>query len=437
MTKRFYIQLLALITLLCYPSHISADDYSLAPSIGRKVYVPIGAESAKGQLLVTNYGRTPVQNFTYKLSFQGTVLYEKKYVMKEPLRRMDVGTIAIDVPPDTKLSKTELQIEITKVNGEANTATFPYANLPRITVTQVAHRRIVVEEYTGMWCQYCPRGIALMKNLERNYPENFIGIAIHITDPLTCSDYAWNAATIQRYPTLQMNRSRLLSNFTAVTEFEEEMAMGADMDVDVTAQWDKAKENVTITPRVTFRTTPQGKPYAIAYVLTEDGKANTAWVQNNHYSGDNGLLGISTELDQFINSSRVLRGYPNDFTAVAARGVYNPGEEYLIKNPIEIDKPQSFNQVFNVSQIRLLHDKTKLKVCVLLINTANGQIENAAKCSITDAAPVGISPVKEGQNTAVEVARYTLDGRRLHAPQRGINLVKYSNGRVCKEVVSH
>ena len=100
MTKRFYIQLLALITLLCYPSNISADDYSLAPSTGRKVYVPIGAESAKGQLLVTNYGRTPVQNFTYKLSFQGTVLYEKKYVMKEPLRRMDVATIAIDVPPD-------------------------------------------------------------------------------------------------------------------------------------------------------------------------------------------------------------------------------------------------------------------------------------------------------------------------------------------------
>ena len=422
MTKRFYIQLLALITLLCYPSHISADDYSLAPSTGRKVYVPISAKSAKGQLLVTNYGRTSVQNFTYKLSFQGTVLYEKKYVMKEPLRRMDVATIAIDVPPDTKLSKTELQIEITKVNGE---------------VTQVAHRRIVVEEYTGMWCQYCPRGIALMKNLERNYPENFIGIAIHITDPLTCSDYAWNAAAIQRYPTLQMNRSRLLPNFTAVTEFEEEMAMGADMDVDVTAQWDKAKENVTITPRVTFRTTPQDKPYAIAYVLTEDGKANTAWVQNNHYSGDTGLLGISTELDQFINSPRALRGYPNDFTAVAARGVYNPSGEYLIKNPIEIDKPQSFNQVFNVSQIRLLHDKTKLKVCVLLINTANGQIENAAKCSITDADPAGISPVKEGQNTAVEVARYTLDGRRLHGPQRGINLVKYSNGRVCKEVVSH
>ena len=433
MTKRFYIQLLALITLLCYPSHISADDYSLAPSIGRKVYVPIGAESAKGQLLVTNYGRTPIQNFTYKLSFQGTVLYEKEYVMKEPLRRMDVATIATD----TKLSKTELQVEITKVNGEANTATFPYANLPRITVTQVAHRRIVVEEYTGMWCQYCPRGIALMKNLERNYPENFIGIAIHITDPLTCSDYAWNAAAIQRYPTLQMNRSRLLPNFTAVTEFEEEKAMGADMDVDVTAQWDKAKENVTITPRVTFRTTPQDKPYAIAYVLTEDGKANTAWVQNNHYSGDTGLLGISTELDQFINSPRALRGYPNDFTAVAARGVYNPSGEYLIKNPIEIDKPKSFNQVFNVSQIRLLHDKTKLKVCVLLINTANGQIENAAKCSINDADPAGISPVKEGQNTAVEVARYTLDGRRLHGPQRGINLVKYSNGRVCKEVVSH
>ena len=84
--------------------------------------------------------------------------------------------------------------------------------------------------------------------------------------------------------------------------------MGADMDVDVTAQWDKAKENVTITPRITFRTTPQGKPYAIAYVLTEDGKANTAWVQNNHYSGDTGLLGISTELDPVYQFSKGAKG---------------------------------------------------------------------------------------------------------------------------------
>ena len=33
-----------------------------------------------------------------------------------------------------------------------------------------------------------------------------------------------------------------------------------------------------------------------------------------------------------------------------------------------------------------------------------------------------------------EVARYTLDGRKLSAPQKGINIVKYADGRTVKVV---
>ena len=219
MLKTFYMQLLALIAILCYPINLSADDYSLAPSTGRKVYVPIHAKSAKGLLSITNYGRVTVKNFNYKLSHNGAVILEQKHVMEEALPRMGVATVEIDVPPHSQLSETELQVEITKVNGELNRATIPYANLPRATVTKVPRRRVVVEEYTGMWCKYCPRGIAVMENLEKNYPEDFIGIAIHISDPLKCTDYAWKASNIRNYPTLQMNRSRDLSSFIATNEF--------------------------------------------------------------------------------------------------------------------------------------------------------------------------------------------------------------------------
>lgn len=166
MIKRIYILLLAVVATFCCSNRLYAEYYSLAPSAGSKVYVPINASSGKGKLSVMNYGNSKVLNFEYKLSFQGTVLLEKKYIMKEPLRRMDVATVEIDVPPHNQLSETELQVEITKVNGEVNRATIPYATIPRVTVTQVPHRRVVVEEYTGMWCQYCPRGIALMENLE-------------------------------------------------------------------------------------------------------------------------------------------------------------------------------------------------------------------------------------------------------------------------------
>ena len=436
MIKRIYILLLAIVATFCSSNRLYAEYYSLAPSTGSKVYVPINASSGKGKLSVMNYGNSIVLNFEYKLSFQGTVLLEKKYILKEPLRRMDVATVEIDVPPHNQLSETELQVEITKVNGEVNRATIPYATIPRVTVTQVPHRRVVVEEYTGMWCQYCPRGIALMENLENKYADDFIGIAIHISDPLVCSDYAWKAAQIRSYPTLQMNRSKLLTYYTAINEFEEERAMGADMDVDVSAQWDSNKEKITVTPHVTFRVSPKDATYALAYVLTEDRMSNPSWAQNNNFSGKISLRGISEELDKFIDLPSVITNLPNNFTAIAAKGVYTPSVEDYIKTPIEIDKEQSFKQVFDISRNKLLQDKSKLKVCVLLINLNTKKIENAAKCSISDAAPTGISSLLEEQSNAVEIARYTLEGHRIYTPQKGINIVKYSNGRMYKEIVT-
>ena len=356
--------------------------------------------------------------------------------MKEPLRRMDVATVEIDVPPHNQLSETELQIEITKVNGEVNRATIPYATIPRVTVTQVPHRRVVVEEYTGMWCQYCPRGIALMENLENKYADDFIGIAIHSGDPLYCLDYAWNLGKVRGFPTLEMNRSRKLTYYTAINEFEEEKAMGADMDVDVSAQWDSNKEKITVTPHVTFRVSPRDATYAVAYVLTEDGMAKYSWMQNNNFSGNASLRGISAELDKFIDLPSVIRNLPNNFTAIAAKGVYTSATEDYVKTPIEVDKTQSFKHVFNISRNTLLQNKSKLKVCALLINLNTKKIENAAKCNITDATSTGISSVEETQTNVVEIARYTLEGRRIFAPQQGVNLVKYSNGRVCKEIVT-
>ena len=436
MIKRIYILLLAFVAMFCCSNRLYAESYSLVPSTGSKVYVPINASSGKGKLLITNYSNGIVLNFEYKLSFQGTIILEKKHIMKEPLRRMDVATVEIDVPPHNQLSETELQVEITKVNGEVNRATIPYATLPRVTVTQVPRRRVVVEEYTGMWCQYCPRGIALMENLENKYADDFIGIAIHSGDPLYCLDYAWNLGKVRGFPTLEMNRSRKLTYYTAINEFEEEKAMGADMDIDVSAQWDSNKEKITVTPHVTFRVAPKDGAYAVAYVLTEDGMAKFSWMQNNNFSGNSSLRGISAELDKFIDLPSVIRNLPNNFTAIAAKGVYTSATEDYIKTPIEIDKTQSFKHVFNISRNTLLQNKSKLKVCALLINLNTKKIENAAKCNITDATSTGISSVEETQTNVVEIARYTLEGRRIFAPQQGINLVKYSNGRVCKEIVT-
>ena len=439
MLHKFYTLFIALIAVFCCAVNVKADGYTLIPSTGQKVYVPITAKSAKGKLLITNYGSTAIRNFDYTLSFNGKELMSKNYVLTNPLNRMEGTTIEIDVPPHTQVSETDLLFTITKVNGELNSANFNYATLPRITVTKVPRRKVVVEEYTGMWCGFCPRGIALMENLAHKYGDDFIGIAIHTggrADPLTCTDYAWKATDYISRPSLDMNRNLLLGYFKAQTEFEEERSKGADMDVEVSAVWDKEKNNITVTPRVTFCVNRDEAPYGFAYVLTEDGMSNLNWVQYNNFSGSTDDRGITKEFDYFIDAPRDIRNLENNFVAIAAEGVKAPLTGY-IKTPIKADEPQSHTYIFkNISNKKIIQDKSKLKVCVLLINKTTGRIENAAKCTISEPNTTAISSLSQGEGQVVETARYTLDGRRITTPQKGVNIVKYSDGRVSKEVVT-
>ena len=439
MLHKFYTLFIALIAVFCCAVNVKADGYTLIPSTGQKVYVPITAKSAKGKLLITNYGSTAIRNFDYTLSFNGKELMSKNYVLTSPLNRMEGTTIEIDVPPHTQVSETDLLFTITKVNGELNSANFNYATLPRVTVTKVPRRKVVVEEYTGMWCGYCPRGIALMENLAHKYGDDFIGIAIHTggrADPLTCTDYAWKALDYRSRPSLDMNRNLLLGYFKAQTEFEEEHSKGADMDVEVSAVWDKEKNNITVTPRVTFCVNRDEAPYGFAYVLTEDGMSNPNWVQYNNFSGSTADRGVTKEFDYFIDAPRGIRNLENNFVAIAAEGVKAPLTGY-INTPIKADEPQSHTYIFkNISNKKIIQDKSKLKVCVLLINKTTGRIENAAKCTISEPNTTAISSLSQGNGKVVETARYTLDGRRITTPQKGVNIVKYSDGRVSKEVVT-
>lgn len=45
---------------------------------------------------------------------------------------------------------------------------------------------------------------------------------------------------------------------------------------------------------------------------------------------------------------------------------------------------------------------------------------------------LGIKPTAALKGEAKEVARFTADGQRISAPQRGVNIVRYSDGTVRK-----
>ena len=82
---------------------------------------------------------------------------------------------------------------MTKVNGNANQSQNATAKGTLRVVPKMFNRGVVVEEFTGTGCGWCPRGLVGMEKAAAHYPDNFIGIAIHkfnASDPMFTSDYA-------------------------------------------------------------------------------------------------------------------------------------------------------------------------------------------------------------------------------------------------------
>ena len=92
-----------------------------------------------------------------------------------------------------------------------------------------------------------------------------------------------------------------------------------------------------------------------------------------------------------------------------------------------------YSTTLDLSKNTLIQSYRHLKLAVLLLNDNNGAIVNAAQVNLED--PTGIDgAVKDNANSSV-VARYSIDGRKLDAPVKGLNIVKMADGRSMKVLV--
>ena len=142
-----------------------------------KPYIARSSSTAKAFISVTSFGRDVVNSFEYTItSDKGTVI-EGTYTFKEAFRKYDTSTCEIEFPVNKVTDITSLTFSIDKVNNERNGATLGSCNIPFTFISKFATRKVVVEDFTGMWCGWCPRGIAAMDTCKNTSPESFIGIA--------------------------------------------------------------------------------------------------------------------------------------------------------------------------------------------------------------------------------------------------------------------
>ena len=404
--------------------------------------------TGKSKLVLFNEGSAGINSIDYTIATDGVAGAEQHLDIDPPVKTMGAQcTINLPVAADAKIGITEKTITITKVNGKANEAENKSATFKLTTVSKQVNRGVVVEENTGTGCGWCPRGWAGMKKMRDKFGKNFVGIAIHQyndTDPMYCQNYA--KINFGGAPTCKIDRNETIDPFYGSEEdicvdFKEALARIATVGISVTGKLNA--DNTAVTATATIEPLVSGT-YEIAYALIGDGLTGTAsvWKQMNSY-----YQYVAANVDNDPYLSLFCKGGKYSSTKVTL--VYDDvmlASSYKLENANEakIDPLQEGKVVTNTYTLTLPTKPVlkeaiekagydKLAVIAMIIRK-DGKIENAAKFYLSN-DPAGVEGISENKSELKEVARYTIDGRRISTPQRGLNIVKMSDGSTVKVLV--
>ena len=203
--KRTILTAVSLLILFVLPPHLSAGPRSwqqaqkiaerigcwaknsVAPMTPGNVFLKMGDKETAVPLKLTNWGDNEVTSISYTFYYTDKQVSEGPFVLHldQPLKDGETREVKIPIKPGQKLGKEELLFNITQVNGQYNEASAGYAYLTCCTVNKMPHKRVLVEDYAGMWCWHCPIGLVATDAIARMYPDDVVAVSVHKTDDIS------------------------------------------------------------------------------------------------------------------------------------------------------------------------------------------------------------------------------------------------------------
>jgi flagellar hook protein FlgE len=252
-------------------------------------------------------------------------------------------------------------------------------------VTFIPFKRVVAEEGTGTWCGWCPRGFYWMEYMYENYPETFIGIAVHNQDPMTVAAYD-GAIGFSAYPSAHVDR--VIRN-SDPEDFEADYLVAinniAPFELNATATFPEGTRDVTITASAEFVTQLQDIDYRFSVVMLQDDITGTSagYNQANYYSSQTANIPLS--------------GYGYDWQALpdpvpAAQMVYHHvarallggfnGQEGSIPDSVVAGDIVEYSFSYTVPNA---FNMDNMRAAVLVIDNATGAILNGVTAPLEPA----------------------------------------------------
>ena len=264
--------------------------------------------------------------------------------------------------------------------GEVDYATNPTTYFPR---------RIVMEEATGTWCGWCPRGMMTIEQMKKKYPDNFIAIAIHNGDEMQVGNsYIPFLDMVTSYPSAYINRKDWIDPWP----FDiEDMKDKGEAKVTTQARCLSAKEVEVESETVFGFSDSETAEYRLAYVVTEDNVG--PYMQSNFYSNPTAEDNPDDEMNWWVHQDSPVNMTFNE----VAREIfdYNGVEGLLPKGVVE---GETYKTKYTLTVPDNVKDLSNVRIVTLILDTRTGEILNADLCSLSDIPDTSISNITADDN---------------------------------------
>ena len=388
------------------------------------IYAGLTDETVQIPVTLTNKGTQAITSVTYDYTIggvSGTATAETNL----PNVYNCQGEITLTLPTPAEAGTYPVQIDIKALNG-TEVSIAPVTTTVSV-MSFIPKHRVLIEEYTGTWCGWCPRGAVAMHKMRELYPDDFVGVCIHNGDAMQITAAYPN--NVAGFPNAYLERTVNAdpyygtgnNNFGIEADFLARKATIAPAELDLVAGWDEAEQDVKAQATVRFASDPQAGTYRLAYMLLADSLRGTgsAWLQQNYYT-------------QYSASQ-----LPADLAFLATAGsTYSPFYEDVMIDystpfsgitgsvPADAVANEPFNHDYTFTGVAgksLVQNKTKLDVVVLLLK--GNAVVNACKAHVEPFdATAGIEDIATDRKPAAATAAFDLTGRSLTAGAKGLQV---------------
>lgn len=283
--------------------------------------------------------------------------------------------------PDAKGCEN-MKVRLVEVNGKEDayaanntyTSTIVTANVQDV-------KRVYMEEYTGLKCSWCVRGIEEISQNHTKFPGQFVAMAKHCFSgtptELECPSYAYSAGN--GFPRGSYDRRRINNlnpedkNELYVKAF---INSGSVLGIDAIANFtDDNHSKVSATAVVKFNREQPNANYGLAFAVIENDVKG--YKQKNGYAGS---------VKSYYGWEKKGGLVALDLQHVARLG-YETNEGISDVFPKQINSGDAFSHTIELNLPKNIQDYKNLKLIAFVIDRNSKYVENVVEVPIKEMQP--------------------------------------------------